>query len=129
MPWVKGLTKDEKASIGATCERFIEGTLKPRFLPEVIPTELNYPVDISGKWRAEKYGFVVRYRSGFPHNRGDEFNQAFARLDHTGRHPGEARFDVMWHRHTRQWFRLYAAVTLEEALSLIETDGLLHPVV
>lgn len=125
--WVKTLTSGEKAAIAASCDNYIAETLKPRFLPEIRPTEFNYPVDIFGKWRGNKYSFITRYRSGFPDNAGEEFDSAFTRLDHVEECLAEIRFDVMWHRHTGQWFRLHAAVTLEEALRLIETDGMLQP--
>jgi hypothetical protein len=125
--WTKALKAEEKAKIAAVCEQFIADTLKPRFLPEIRPTEFNYPVDIFGRWRGGKYSFIVRYRSGFPDNSGEEFDSAFTRLDHVEEHLLETRFDVMWHRHTGQWYRLYASATLEEALRSIETDGFLHP--
>jgi hypothetical protein len=124
---VRLLTAEEKETIAAACERFIRGTLKPRFLPEVRPTQFNYPVDIFGKWRGSKYSFITRYRSGFPDNRGEEFDSAFTRLDHVEEHLADTRFDVMWHRHNGQWWRLYASVTLEEALRLIGTESLLQP--
>lgn len=126
---VKALTREEKAAIAAICEQFIADTLKPRFLSEIRPTEFNYPVDICGRWRGSKYSFVTRYRSGFPDNLGEEFDSTFTRLDPVEDYLVERRFDVMWHRHTGQWFRLHASVTLEQALHLIETDGLLHPVI
>jgi hypothetical protein len=43
-------TADDKAAIGARCERFIAEVLEPRFLPEVRPSQFNYPVDIVGKY-------------------------------------------------------------------------------
>ncbi len=124
---VKALTREEKAAIAAACERFITGTLKPRFLPEICPTPFNYPIDISGKWRGSKYSFITRYRSGFPGNAGEEFESAFARFDHVEELIMENRFDVMWRRHAGQWWRLHSSVTLEEALQLIETEPLLQP--
>lgn len=128
--WVRGktLTRDEKAAIAAVCDRFIAKVLKPRFLSDIRPTEFNYPVDISGKWRGSKYSFIQRYRSGFPDNLGEEFDSAFSRLDHVEECLDEIRFDVMWHRHTGQWWRLHTSVTLEEALRLIETEPLLQPI-
>ena len=50
--WVRvmALTTEEKAAIATACERFIGTTLKPRFLPEIRPTQFNYPIDIFGKW-------------------------------------------------------------------------------
>jgi hypothetical protein len=123
------LSADDKAPIGARCERFIAEVLKPRFLPEVRPTQFNYPVDILGKWRGSKYSFITRYRSGFLDNLGQEFDAPFTRLDHACGHAGDARFDVMWRRHTGQWRLIYAAVGLEEALRSIETDVFLQPIV
>jgi hypothetical protein len=125
--WVKALRDEEKAAIAERCERFIREELKPRFLPQVRPTEFNYPVDIFGKWRASKYSFIQRYRSGFVDNLGEEFDSAFTRLDHRDDCLAEIRFDVMWHRHTGRWLCLYAALTLEEALESIRTDELLQP--
>lgn len=124
--WAKVLTPRDKSDIAAACERLISEVLKPKFLPEIQPTQFNYPVDIFGKWRGSKYSFIVRLRSGFPENAGEEFDTGFARLDHA---PGgaEHRFDVMWHRHTGQWWPIYTSVTLEEALHAIETDGVLRP--
>ncbi len=125
---VKTLTKEEKAAVAAAGERFIADVLNPRFLPEIRPTAFNYPVDIFGKWRGSKYSFIQRYRSGFPENLGEEFNAPFTRLDHVEEHIGETRFGVMWHRHTGQWWQLPSAVTLEEALRLIETKPMLQPI-
>jgi hypothetical protein len=127
--WVRSraLTAERKEAIAAACDLFIAGTLKPRFLPRIRPTEFNYPIDIFGKWRGSKHSFITRYRSGSPDNEGDEFDSAFTRLDHVEESVAETRFDVMWHRHTGQWFRLYSAVTLEEALRLIEAEELLQP--
>lgn len=121
--WVKGLTKDDKAAISATCERFIAEVLIPRFLPEIRPTEFNYPIAITGKWRGDKYSFIQRYRSGFTDNAGEEFDSAFARLDHVS---GD-RFDLMWLRHTGQWWPFRTGITLVEALRLMETEGLVQP--
>lgn len=122
--WVKILTKGDKAEIASVCGRFITEVLKPRFLPEDRPTDFNYPIDITGKWRGDRYSFIQRYRSGFSDNDGAEFDSAFARLDHVS---GE-RFDLMWHRHTGQWLCFQADVTLDEALRLMETEEILWPV-
>lgn len=129
--WVrtKPLEAAEKAAIAASCDRFIAETLKPRFLPAIRPTQFNYPIDIFGKWRGSKYSFITRYRSGFADNSGEEFDAAFTRLDYLEECVAETRFDIMWHRHTGQWFRLFSSVTLDEALRLIEKEGLLQPTI
>jgi hypothetical protein len=124
---VRPLSPEDKAATAASCERFIAEILKPRFLPEIRPTQFNYPVDIFGKWRGSRYSFVTRYRSGFSDNAGEEFVTAFVRLDHQEECLGETRFDVMWHRHTGRWWRLHSSVTLDEALQSILTDEVLWP--
>jgi hypothetical protein len=113
----------EKARVTAACEHLIAEFMKPRFLPEVQPTQFNYPVDILGKWRGAQYRFIQRYRSGFPDNLGEEFDAPFARLDWISRD----RFDLQWHRHTGQWWRLYSGLTLDEAVQTIKADGHLQP--
>jgi hypothetical protein len=126
---VRALTTEEKAAIATACERFIGTTLKPRFLPEVRPTEFNYPIDILGKWRGNKYSFITRYRSGITDNLGEEFDSAFTRFDYVEGCFAEAQFDLMWHRSNGQWWRLYSSVTLEKALQLLETEPLLQPAI
>ncbi len=123
---VKSLTPREKADIAAACERLIAEVLKPKFLQEIRPSQFNYPIDIFGKWRGSSYSFIVRHRLGFPDNAGEEFDSAYARLDHVPQGPG-TRFDIMWMRHTGRWWPLYPSVTIEEALDLIGTNGVLRP--
>lgn len=114
----------DKRAITATCERFIADVLKPRFLPEIRPTEFNYPIDIYGKWHGNKYRFIQRYRCAAPDAISPEFEAPFARFEYVSRD----RFDVSYFRHTGQWWPLYRFVTLAEALRLIETDPNLQPV-
>jgi hypothetical protein len=114
----------EKQAIVAACETFIRDVLTPRFLPEIRPTEWNYVVGIHGAWRAGRYRFMQRYRSGMEHNRGEEFDAPFARIDRMARD----RFAIYWMRHTGKWWPVHAGVTLAEALRFLETDPVLHPV-
>ena len=118
------LSSTEKATITTTCLAFIDTVLKPRFLPVITPTQFNYPVDIQGKWHGSKYRFLQRYRSGFAENLGEEFDAPFTRIDWIGR----GRFDVQWHRHTGQWFRVHQGLSLKAALHAIETSEFLLPV-
>ena len=75
------ITLTEKQTIIAACERFIIEVLKPRFLPEIRPTEWNYPVDILGRWHGNRYRFIQRYRSDRPDAIQPEFDASFTRLD------------------------------------------------
>ena len=115
----------EKREIDRACEAFINDVLKPRFLPEIRPTSFNYPIDIFGKWHGGKYRFVQRFRSDHPENAVDpEFDSPFARIEYVSRD----RFDVSYFRHTGQWWTVYRGVSLAEALSLLETEGIFHPI-
>ena len=118
------ISEEEKAAAILACQQHVDGFLRPRFLPDIRSTEFNYPVDILGRWRGSTYTFFQRYRSGYPHNLGEEFDAPFARPDWTG--PG--RFDLMWHRHTGKWHRLHQGLSLLRAIATLKADGLLHPV-
>ena len=59
----------------------------------------------------------------FPDNLGEEFDAPFTRLDWINRD----RFDVQWHRHTGQRFRIYQGLSLKAALKAIENNGMLLP--
>ncbi len=119
----KSPSPSEKAAIGTACDRFIADVLKPRFLPEIRITEFNYPVDIGGKWHGRYYRFFQRYRANGVHSEGGEFEAPFARLEYLAPN----KFDISWHRHTGQWWRLHGGVSLDEALRLMVDDGHLHP--
>lgn len=124
---VRKLTREEKDQISSRCEDFLEDYLRPTFLPEIRPTEWNYPVEIFGKWRGHRYSFIVRFRSGFPATRGEEFEFPFARLDHVEEKLDERLFDVMWKRHTGQWWPIKSKLELAEALREIRENEVLHP--
>ena len=114
----------EKRAIIAACETFIRDVLRPRFLPEIRPTQWNYVISIHGSWAGGRYRFMQRYRSGMEHNRGDEFDAPFARIDRRG----PELFDIYWMRHNGQWWRLHVGATLADALRTLETDPVLRPV-
>jgi|SRR5580704_6317873 hypothetical protein len=125
--WTKTLDAGEKAAIATACDRFIGVVLKPRFLPAIQPTSFNYPIDIFGRWGGSKYSFIVRYRSGFADNAGERFDSAFTRFDHVDECLADTRFDVMWCRHTGQWWCLHSSAVFDEALHLVETKPQLWP--
>lgn len=117
--------ESEKHAISQACEAFIEDVLKPRFLPEIRPTEtFNYPIDIFGKWHGGNYRFIQRFRSDLEDAVEPEFDSPFARLGYVS----PDRFDLSYFRHTGQWWTVYRGVSLAEALSLVETEGIFHPV-
>jgi len=113
----------EKAQITAACEAFIANVLKPRYLPKVRPTAFNYPIAIYAKWQGNRYRLLTRYRSDDPNSVQPEFDAPFARLDYVSRD----LFDLLWHRHTGEWVRMFERVTLAEALHLIDTEAYFQP--
>ncbi len=115
----------EKRMISQRCEAFITDVLKPRFLPEIQPTEFNYPVDIFGKWHGGNYRFIQRFRSDRPEDAHDpEFDSPYARIEYMGRDD----FGLSYFRHTGQWWPIYRGLSLDEALSSLETEGIFHPI-
>ena len=72
-------SEGEKHAISQACEAFIKDVLKPRFLPEIRPTQFNYPVDIFGKWHGGKYRFIQRRYSAPPDPNGNAANPATPR--------------------------------------------------
>jgi hypothetical protein len=108
----------EKIAISTACDSMIAAVLLPKYLPEVTPSEFNYPIAIYGKWHGNKYRFITRYRSDQPHSITPEFEAPFARLDYVSRN----RFNLSYYRHTGEWCCLFRWITLNEALALI-ADG------
>jgi hypothetical protein len=115
--------KRDKPLIEAVCQRFIEETLKPRFLPEIRPTEFNYPVDIRGRWHGANFRFIQRYRLPPPNPDNEEFDAPFARLEYQG----PDRFGLSWYRHTGQWWPFRQNLTLAQALAVMQETELLWP--
>jgi hypothetical protein len=112
-----------KLAIIAACEAFVRDVLKPRFLPEIQPTEFNYCVDIFGEWRAGRYRFMQRYRSDAPNRIRDEFNAPFVRIDYIG----PDNFDLFWMRHNDQWHPVAQGLTLKQAFEMMIDIPTLHP--
>jgi hypothetical protein len=113
----------EEVASTAACEKFITEVLRPRFLPEIRPTEFNYAVAIYGKWHGNKYRFITRYRSDDPRSYQPKFEAPCARLEYVSRDC----FDLSWHRHTGEWFCLFQRQSLAEALHLIESQPHFEP--
>lgn len=108
----------EKTSIGNVCETFIATVLTPRHLPQSRPPGFNCPIALYGKWRGNQYRFITRYRTDDPSSTVAEFDAPFARLGYCR----QDCFDLFWHRHTGEWFRLFRDLPLTEALHRIEHE-------
>ncbi len=113
----------EKAAITKACEALITETIIPKYLPEIRPTEFNYPVAIYGKWIGNKYRFITKFKSEAPNRISPEFERPYARIDYDG----PDRFSVWWHRHTGEWRCMHEDKSLTEALHLIVTEPYIRP--
>src|SRR5215207_9718497 len=78
--------KHERQTVIAACDRLIHEVLQPKFLPEIVPTEWNYPVGIYGKWHANRFRFIQRFRSDRSDAIASEFDAPSRVLN--GWHPG-----------------------------------------
>jgi len=70
-----------------------------------------------------KYRFFTRYRSDDPSSLAVEFDAPFARLDYVSRDC----FDLLWHRHTGEWLRLFERQSLADALHQIASEPYFQP--
>ena len=113
----------EKQVITAACETLINTFFIPKFLPEISPTEFNYPIAIYGKWHGNLYRFIIRYRSDRADAIKPEFDAPFTRLEYVN----IECFDLSYMRHTGEWHRLFERLSLSEAMENIRTMIHFHP--
>jgi hypothetical protein len=112
----------EKARVTAECERLIADFMKPRFPPEIRATQFTTPSISSANGAAFNIASSSATAPAF-RTTSAKSSAPFARLDWISRD----RFDIQWHRHTGQWWRLHSGLTLDEAIAAIKADGHLHP--
>src|SRR4051812_36190944 len=110
-------------ALTSPCHTFIKDGIKARLLPDIQPTQSNYPFDNHGKWRGTLYRFHQPNRSGFPDTLNEAMDSPFEALGWVARD----RFDIQWYRHTGAWHCLYRGLSLTDALNTIETVPVLHP--
>lgn len=114
---------NEKAKITAACENLINTFFIPRFLPEIRPTQYNYPVAIFGKWHRNAYRFITKYRSDHPDTTEPEFDAPFTRLEFVN----IDCFDLSYMRHTGEWVHMFQRLSLTEAFDTIKEMEHFHP--
>jgi len=114
----------EKQLIEQKCNELIETEFKPKYI-ESPPTDhdLNYRTDIFGKWYRNYFYFCSTYNCPSPRAISPSFESRSARLEYVG----EDCFNVAYMRHTGQWWEILHGLSLEECLSEIRNNPLLHP--
>ncbi len=120
----KRVPLNTRQEVERRAQTLIDSTLKPRYIqPPPQKAELNYLVDISGKWRGSFFYFCSKYCSPGPRALSPFFESKFARLQYAG----EERFNLAYFRHTDQWWEIAQLLSLEECLAEIEAGGLFTP--
>ena len=108
----------EKLQIMRTCEAFIADTIKPRAIPKKVSTDRNYPIDVVGKWLANRYRIILRMKTTGANATVPEFDWPIARIGYVNKD----LFDLDFYRHTGEWITLHQRITLAEALESIATE-------
>lgn len=114
----------EKQLIEQKCNELIQTEFKPKYI-ESPPTDhdLNYRTDIFGKWYRNYFYFCSTYNCPSPRAISPSFESRSARLEYVG----QDCFNVAYMRHTGQWWEILHGLSLEECLSEIRNNPLLHP--
>jgi hypothetical protein len=114
----------EKQSIEQKCNELIQTEFKPKYTDSP-PTDhdLNYRTDIFGKWYRNYFYFCSTYNCPSPRAIFPSFESRSARLEYVG----PDCFNVAYMRHTGQWWEILHGLSLEECLSEIRNNPLLHP--
>jgi hypothetical protein len=113
-----------KAEVTTQANKLIETVLKPQHIqPPPDHPQLNYIVDIYGKWYHRYFYLCATYRVPGPHATVPSFEAKFARLEYAGSN----RFHLSFMRHTGQWIELYTGITLDECLASIRDEPFFFP--
>jgi hypothetical protein len=114
----------EKQLIEQKCNELIQTEFKPKYIDSP-PTDhdFNYRTDIFGKWYRNYFYFCSTYNCPSPRAISPSFESRSARLEYVG----QDCFNVAYMRHTGQWWEIMHGLSLEECLSEIRNNPLLHP--
>lgn len=130
--WLSSSPKQSKPTVPDTerqlieqkCNELIQTEFKPKYIDSP-PTDhdLNYRTDIFGKWYRNYFYFCSTYNCPSPRAISPSFESRSARLEYVG----QDCFNVAYMRHTGQWWEILHGLSLEECLSEIRNNPLLHP--
>ena len=113
-----------KREVSSKAESLVEDYLKPKHVePPPKEPQFNYVVDIFTRWRGCFFYFMARYACPGSNRTAPFFEIGFARLEFVG----DDRFDLAYFRHTGKWWSVYSALTLDEALDLVKSEGIFQP--
>ncbi len=108
-----------KAEVEAKAKELIETILKPKHIkPPPRDEQDNYIIDIGTKWHSGKFYFISTYACRGPHAISPTFETKFARMEYVD----GGRFNLSFMRHTEEWVRLYAGLSVDDCMKAIQDD-------
>ncbi|MBI5029039.1 MAG: hypothetical protein HZB51_00830 [Chloroflexi bacterium] len=130
--WVYSPTKPSAPKVPERVEmeaqtkanQLIETVLKPKHIqPPPKGYDFNYIVDLDSKWYRHYFYFCAKYCSPGPNALSPFFETKFSCMEFVGPN----RFHLSFMRHTGEWIELYPNSSLEECLTIIQSDPLFPP--
>lgn len=110
---------DLKAKVEAEARDLVENVLKPRHVqPPPEAPRFNYITDIWAKWHRGYFYFGATYACPGPTAMSPSFESKFARWQYVGGN----KFALAYMRHTGKWLEIYARLSLDECLELVQND-------
>ena len=113
-----------KIDMQAKADHLIEMVLKPKHV-QAPPknNDFNYIVDLYSKWYRHYFYFCAKYCSPGPNAISPFLETKFARMEFAGAN----RFHLSFMRHTGEWIEVYPNSSLEECLTIIQSDPMFAP--
>jgi hypothetical protein len=126
--WVKAkpskVTDVLKREVTEKANALIEENIRPEHVkPPSKNPQFNYIVDIFTRWHGRYFYFMAKYACPGPNCISPFFEIGFARLEFVGSNC----YDLAYFRHTGKWWTVFCAVSLDEALDLVRTEGIFNP--
>ncbi|MFH1624427.1 MAG: hypothetical protein ABID54_04640 [Pseudomonadota bacterium] len=113
-----------KREVSSKAENLVKNYLKPEHVkPPPKKPKFNYLVDLFIRWKGRFFYFIARYACPGPNSIAPFFEIGFARLEFVG----DDRFDLAYFRPTGEWWPVHCALTLDEALDLVKSEGIFQP--
>jgi hypothetical protein len=113
-----------KLEVQTKADQIIETVFKPKHIqPPPTDNDFNYIVDLFSKWYRHYFYFCSKYCSPGPNAIAPFFETKFARMEYVGAN----RFHLSFMRYTEEWVLLQPNSSLEECLSIIQSDPLFAP--
>jgi len=113
-----------RSEVTEKAKALIEEHIRPEHVkPPPKNPRFNYVEDIFTKWHGRYFYFMAKYACPGPDRISPFFEIGFARLEYIGGN----RFDLAYFRHTGKWWPVFSAMTLDDALDLVRSEGLFNP--